>query len=69
MFPISFDLPESLFEKSQKDHSEELSDVKAASGQSGVDFVDFLAIEMLLLLNHLIGRVRYSFNFFCDILR
>ncbi len=69
MFPIGFDLPESLFEKSQKDHSEGLSDVKAASGQGGVDFVNFFAFEISLLLNHPIGRVRYSFNFFCDILR
>ena len=41
------DVPEPLFEKPQKDSSEELPDVETAPGQDGVDFVAFFALEVV----------------------
>ena len=36
-----------LFEKPQKDSSEELPDVEAAPGQDGVDFIAFCSLEIV----------------------
>lgn len=44
---VDGDAPESLFEKPQKDSSEELPDVEAAPRQDGVDFVAFFAFEVV----------------------
>lgn len=43
----SSDASEPLFEKPQKDSSEELPDVEAAPGQDGVDFIAFFAFEIV----------------------
>lgn len=44
---IVSDASEPLFEKPQKDSSEELPDVEAAPGQDGVDLVAFFAFEVV----------------------
>lgn len=46
-YPFGYDAPEPLFDKPQKDRSEELPDVETASGQDGVDFVAFFAFEIV----------------------
>ena len=46
-YPVGCDAPVPLFEKPQKDSSEELPDVEAASGQDGVDFIAFFALEIV----------------------
>ena len=44
---VDSDAPESLFEKPQKDSSEELPDVEAAPGQDGVYFIAVFAFEII----------------------
>ena len=46
-YPVGNNAPESLFEKPQKDRSEELPDVETTPGEDGVDFVAFFASEVV----------------------
>jgi hypothetical protein len=48
-YPVSCEAPEPLFEKPQKDSSEEFPDVETASCQDGVDFIAFFALEIVAI--------------------